>query len=49
MNNYHLKDPIPLGKEFLVEKFNEKFNLNINYRFFKEKLNQLKKKYKKYV
>ncbi|EFH53050.1 predicted protein [Arabidopsis lyrata subsp. lyrata] len=49
MNNYRLKDPTPLGKEFLVDNFNEKFNLNINYRFFKEKLDQLKKKYKKYV
>jgi len=44
MNNYLLKDPTPLGKEFLVENFNKKFNLNINYRFFKENLDQLKTK-----
>ena len=44
MTNYRLKDPTPLGKEFVVEKFNEKLNLNINYRVFKEKLDELKKK-----
>ena len=49
MTNYRLKDRTPLGKEFVVEKFNEKLNLNINYRVFKEKLDELKKKYKKYV
>ena len=49
MTNYRLRDRTPLGKEFVVEKFNEKLNLNINYRVFKEKLDELKKKYKKYV
>ncbi|KAL1197974.1 hypothetical protein V5N11_013662 [Cardamine amara subsp. amara] len=49
MNNYRLKDPITLGKEFLVKKFNEEFGVNITYKFFKEKLDQLKKKYKKYL
>ena len=49
MTNYRLKDPTPLGKEFVVEKFKEKLNLNITYRVFKEKLDELKKKYKKYV
>ena len=49
MTNYRLKDRTPLGKVFVVEKFNEKLNLNINYRVFKEKLDELKKKYKKYV
>ncbi|XP_019096679.1 PREDICTED: uncharacterized protein LOC104767164 isoform X2 [Camelina sativa] len=48
MDGYRFKDPTPLGREFLVEKFNKEFNLNINYRFFKEKLDQLKRKYKKY-
>ncbi|XP_019100250.1 PREDICTED: uncharacterized protein LOC104780890 isoform X1 [Camelina sativa] len=48
MNGYRLKDPTPLGREFLVEKFNKEFNLNTNYRFFKEKIDQLKRKYKKY-
>ncbi|EFH41801.1 hypothetical protein ARALYDRAFT_917556 [Arabidopsis lyrata subsp. lyrata] len=48
MGNYRFKDPTPLGREFIVDKFNKEFNLNINYRFFKEKLDQLKRKYKKY-
>ncbi|EOA18419.1 hypothetical protein CARUB_v10006963mg [Capsella rubella] len=47
MNNYRFKDPTLLGREFLVEKFNKMFNLNINYRFFKEKLDELKRKNKK--
>ncbi|CAH8279053.1 unnamed protein product [Arabidopsis lyrata] len=42
------KDPTPLGREFIVDKFNKEFNLNINYRFFKENLDQLKRKCKKY-
>ncbi|XP_023633698.1 uncharacterized protein LOC111829246 [Capsella rubella] len=48
MNNYFFKDPTPFGREFLVEKFNKEFNVNINYRFFKKNLDQLKRKYKKY-
>ncbi|VYS59124.1 unnamed protein product [Arabidopsis thaliana] len=48
MGNYRIKDPTPLGREFILDKFNKKFNLNINYQFFKEKLDQLKRKYKKY-
>uniref|UniRef100_A0A0D3DIT3 Myb/SANT-like domain-containing protein n=1 Tax=Brassica oleracea var. oleracea TaxID=109376 RepID=A0A0D3DIT3_BRAOL len=32
----------------MVEKFNEEFGLDINYKFFKEKLDTLKKKYNKY-
>ncbi|KAJ4907955.1 Uncharacterized protein Rs2_11613 [Raphanus sativus] len=48
MSDYRFKDPTPAGKEFLVDKFNQKFNINVTYRFFKEKLDQLKRKYKKY-
>ncbi|KAL1220675.1 hypothetical protein V5N11_003378 [Cardamine amara subsp. amara] len=49
MNNYHLKDPTHVSKKFVVDKFNEEFGLNITYKFFKEKLDQLKKIYKKYL
>ncbi|XP_013645565.1 uncharacterized protein LOC106350195 [Brassica napus] len=48
MGDYRFKDPTPAGREFLVAKFNQTFNCNVNYRFFKEKLDQLKRKYKKY-
>ncbi|KAG2255086.1 hypothetical protein Bca52824_074380 [Brassica carinata] len=48
MNNYRIKDPTSFAKQFMVEKFNEEFGLDINYKFFKEKLDTLKKKYKKY-
>ncbi|CAN6912392.1 unnamed protein product [Brassica oleracea] len=49
MNYYRLKDPSPLGKEFIVDKFNQEFNIDINYKFFREKLDQMKRKYKKYT
>ncbi|CAF1700990.1 unnamed protein product [Brassica napus] len=48
MNNYRIKDPTPFGKQFMVEQFNKKFQLDITYKFFKEKLDTMKKKYKKY-
>ncbi|KAF8116635.1 hypothetical protein N665_0015s0012 [Sinapis alba] len=48
MGDYRFKDPTPAGREFLVDKFNQEFNINVTYRFFKEKLDQLKRKYKKY-
>ncbi|KAG2306780.1 hypothetical protein Bca52824_026528 [Brassica carinata] len=48
MSDYRFKDPIPAGKELIVDKFNQMFNINVNYRFFKEKLDLLKRKYKKY-
>ncbi|KAL0885491.1 hypothetical protein Bca101_009474 [Brassica carinata] len=48
MSDYRFKDPTPAGKELIVDKFNQMFNINVNYRFFKEKLDQLKRKYKKY-
>ncbi|VVB00620.1 unnamed protein product [Arabis nemorensis] len=48
MNTYRIKDLSPFAKEFIVQKFNEEFHLNISYKFFKEKLDQLKRKYKKY-
>ncbi|CAA7055102.1 unnamed protein product [Microthlaspi erraticum] len=49
MSNYRLKDPAPVGKEFIVEKFNEEFGLNIDYKFFRKKLDHMKRKYKKYL
>ncbi|CAA0384260.1 unnamed protein product [Arabidopsis thaliana] len=48
MGNYRFKDPTLLGREFILDKFNKEFNLNINYQFVKEKLDQVKRKYKKY-
>ncbi|KAJ4888903.1 hypothetical protein Rs2_28651 [Raphanus sativus] len=36
MSDYRFKDPTPAGREFLVDKFNQKFNINVTYRFFKE-------------
>lgn len=48
MNNYSLKDPTPYGRDFITRKFNEEFNMNVSYKFFKEKLDNFKKKYKKW-
>ncbi|CAN7120071.1 unnamed protein product [Brassica rapa subsp. narinosa] len=49
MNNYRIKDPTPFAKQLMVQKFNqEEFGLDITYKFFKEKLGTMKKKYKKY-
>ncbi|KAL0825334.1 hypothetical protein Bca101_049011 [Brassica carinata] len=48
MSDYRIKDPTSAGKEFVVAKFNQMYNISVNYRFFKEKLDQLKRKYKKY-
>ncbi|CAN8320350.1 unnamed protein product [Cochlearia groenlandica] len=48
MNNYTLKNPTIIGKEYMVDKFNEAFNLNINYEFFKNKLDEFKKNYKRW-
>ena len=46
MNDYTLKDPTVLGREHMVDNFNRAFNLNINYAFFKNKLDDFKKAYK---
>ena len=43
MNNYRIKDPTPFAKQFMVEKFNQEFGLDIIYKFFKEKLDTMKK------
>ncbi|CAF2088365.1 unnamed protein product [Brassica napus] len=48
MSDYRFKDPTSAGKEFVIAKFNQMYNISVNYRFFKEKLDQLKRKYKKY-
>ncbi|CAG7864183.1 unnamed protein product [Brassica rapa] len=48
MNKYRIKDPTPFAKQFMVEKFNQEFGLDISYKFFFEKLDTMKKTYKKY-
>ncbi|CAN6890683.1 unnamed protein product [Brassica oleracea] len=48
MNDYTLKDPTVLGREHMVDNFDRAFNLNINYAFFKNKLDDFKKAYKKW-
>ncbi|KAL1194419.1 hypothetical protein V5N11_010331 [Cardamine amara subsp. amara] len=48
MTNYTLKDPTPIDREYMVEKFNLAFNMNINYGFFKNKLDEFKKAYKRW-
>ncbi|KAG2307777.1 hypothetical protein Bca52824_027525 [Brassica carinata] len=48
MTDYTLKDPTVLGREFMVDRFNRAFNLNIRYGFFKNKLDDFKKAYKKW-
>ncbi|KAH0878802.1 hypothetical protein HID58_066196 [Brassica napus] len=47
-NDYTLKDPTVLGREYMVDKFNRAFNLNINYAFFRDKFDDFKKAYKKW-
>ncbi|KAG2311151.1 hypothetical protein Bca52824_022708 [Brassica carinata] len=48
MSNYTFKDPTVLGREFVVERFNRAFNLSVKYSFFKNKLDDFKKTYKKW-
>ncbi|CAN6885039.1 unnamed protein product, partial [Brassica oleracea] len=48
MSDYRFKGPTPAARKFLVDKFNQEFNINVTYHFFKEKLDQFKRKYKKY-
>ncbi|XP_019088008.1 PREDICTED: uncharacterized protein LOC104724706 [Camelina sativa] len=48
MNNYTLKNPTAIGREYMVEKFNQAFNMNITYGFFKNKLDEFKKIYKRW-
>ncbi|KAH0911138.1 LOW QUALITY PROTEIN: hypothetical protein HID58_034459 [Brassica napus] len=48
MYKYRIKDPTPFAKQFMVEKFNQEFGLDISYKFFFEKLDTMKKTYKKY-
>ena len=43
MNNYTLKDPTPLGREYMVEKFNLAFNMNKYYWVFKKIFDEFKK------
>ncbi|KAF8113610.1 hypothetical protein N665_0047s0018 [Sinapis alba] len=40
MNNYTLKNPSDAGREYMVDKFNKAFNMNITYVFFKNKLDE---------
>jgi len=46
MNNYTLKHPTSIGRDYMVEKFNQVFNMNRTYVFFKNKDDELKKSYK---
>ncbi|EFH67486.1 hypothetical protein ARALYDRAFT_336687 [Arabidopsis lyrata subsp. lyrata] len=48
MTNYTLKDPPPIGREYMVEKFNLAFNMSLSYGFFKNKLDEFKKAYKRW-
>ncbi|CAD5324810.1 unnamed protein product [Arabidopsis thaliana] len=48
MNNYTLKNPTAISREYMVEKFNIAFNMNITYGFFKNKLDEFKKSYKRW-
>ena len=38
MTNYHFKDPTLTSRKFRGDKFNQKFNINVTYRFSKKKL-----------
>ncbi|AED94042.1 putative Myb/SANT-like domain-containing protein [Arabidopsis thaliana] len=46
MNNYTIKHPTSIGRDYMVEKFNQVFNMNRTYVFFKNKHDELKKSYK---
>ncbi|KAG2303852.1 hypothetical protein Bca52824_032503 [Brassica carinata] len=48
MNKYTLKHPNAMGREYMVEKFNLAFNMDVNYGFFKNKLDEFKKIYKRW-
>lgn len=48
MNNYTLKNPNAIGREYMVDKFNKAFNMNITYDYFKNKLDDFKKNYKRW-
>ncbi|XP_020875171.1 uncharacterized protein LOC110226802 [Arabidopsis lyrata subsp. lyrata] len=48
MNNYTLKHPTSIGREYMVEKFNQAFDMNVTYGFFKNKLDEFKKSYKRW-
>lgn len=44
MNDYTLKNTSAIGREHVVNKFNRAFNMDVNYGFFKNKLDEFKKK-----
>ena len=48
MNNYIFKNFTVIGREYMVEKFNIVFNMNIIYGFFKNKFDEFKKSYKRW-
>ncbi|CAH2061063.1 unnamed protein product [Thlaspi arvense] len=48
MNNYTTKNHNSFGREYMVEKFNTAFNINITYGYFKNKLDEFKKNYKRW-
>ncbi|WZY83825.1 hypothetical protein YC2023_030209 [Brassica napus] len=48
LDDYTLKNPSAIGREYMVDKFNRAFNMNITYNFFKNKLDEFKKSYKRW-
>ncbi|CAH2079296.1 unnamed protein product, partial [Thlaspi arvense] len=48
MNIYTTKNHNSFGKEYMVEKFNSVFNINITYGYFKNKLDEFKKNCKRW-
>ncbi|KAH0914561.1 LOW QUALITY PROTEIN: hypothetical protein HID58_029008 [Brassica napus] len=46
LDDYTLKTPSVIGREYMVDKFNRAFNMNITYNFFKNKLDEFKKRWK---
>ncbi|VVA94407.1 unnamed protein product [Arabis nemorensis] len=45
---YTLKNPNAIGRTYMVGNFNIAFNMNITYGYFKNKLGELKKNYKRW-
>ncbi|XP_010449711.1 PREDICTED: uncharacterized protein LOC104731896 [Camelina sativa] len=48
MSNYTIKNPTAISREYMVRKFNQAFNMDITYGFFKNKLDEFKKNYKRW-
>nr|VDC67175.1 unnamed protein product [Brassica rapa] len=44
MDDYALKNLSAIGREHMVNKFDRAFSMNVTYGFFKNKLDEFKKK-----